>query len=203
MDIEKLKGLRRNLLLLSLLELVCGLFMIIMNDNSLEILIVVMGVISASYGIVNFFAWFIKREMDNAAPAVLILVLGILSGTMLIVFRNDITPFFTLIAGILAGVLGIIKLPNMASIKKAGFEKWWVILLLILVIVGMGIIIGLNALNEGFASGIASILLGVSLVLGCAADIFAMAGTSDLRKQLVAIEGEVEVDAENGIEKKK
>lgn len=203
MDLEKLKGLRRNLLLLSLLELVCGLFMIIMNDNSLEILIVIMGVIAASYGIVNFFAWLIKKEKDNAAPAVLILVLGILAGTMLIVFRKDITPFFTLIAGILAGVLGIIKLPNMASIKKAGFEKWWVILLLILVIVGMGIIIGLNALNEGFTHGAASILLGVSLVLGCAADIFAMAGTSDVQKHLLAIEGEVELEAENKIEEKK
>lgn len=203
MDLEKLKGLRRNLLLLSLLELVCGLFMIIMNDNSLEILIVIMGVIAASYGIVNFFAWLIKKEKDNAAPAVLILVLGILAGTMLIVFRKDITPFFTLIAGILAGVLGIIKLPNMASIKKAGFEKWWVILLLILVIVGMGIIIGLNALNEGFTHGAASILLGISLVLGCAADIFAMAGTSDVQKHLIAIEGEVELEAENKIEENK
>lgn len=203
MDLEKLKGLRRNLLLLSLLELVCGLFMIIMNDNSLEILIVIMGVIAASYGIVNFFAWLIKKEKDNAAPAVLILVLGILAGTMLIVFRKDITPFFTLIAGILAGVLGIIKLPNMASIKKAGFEKWWVILLLILVIVGMGIIIGLNALNEGFTHGAASILLGISLVLGCAADIFAMAGTSDVQKHLMAIEGEVELEAENKIEENK
>lgn len=203
MELDKLKGLRRNLLLLSLLELTFGLFMIIMKDNSLEILIVVMGVIAASYGIVNFFAWLIKKEKDNSASAVLILVLGILSGAMLIVFRNTITPFFTLVAGILAAVLGIVKLPNMVSIKKAGFDKWWVILLLMLIIVGIGIVIGLNALNEGFAGGLASILLGASLVLGCAADIFAMAGTSDVQKRLLAIEGEVEVDPENALERKK
>ena len=190
------------MLLLSLLELVFGLFMIIMKDNSLEILIVGMGVIAASYGIVNFFAWLIKKEKDNSTSAVLILVLGILSGTMLIVFRNTITPFFTLVAGILAGVFGIVKLPNMAAIKKAGFDKWWVILLLIFIIVGIGIIIGLNALNEGFTDGLASILLGASLVVGCAADIFAMAGTSDVQKQLLALEGEVEVDADKMIEKK-
>ncbi|MDE6727801.1 MAG: hypothetical protein K2J80_07670, partial [Oscillospiraceae bacterium] len=93
---------------------------------------------------------------------------------------------------ILAGVFGIVKIPNMAAIKKAGFGKWWVILLLILVIVGIGIVIGLNALNDGFADGIASILLGSSLVVGCAADIFAMAGTSDAQKQLLAIEVEAE-----------
>ena len=203
MDLDKLKGLRRNLLLLSLLELVFGLFMIIMNDNSLEIMIVAMGVVAASYGIVNFFAWLIKKEKDNSASAVLILVLGILAGAMLIVFRDKITPFFTLTAGILAGIFGIIKFPNMVSIKKAGFSKWWVILLLIFIIVGMGIIIGLNALNAAFTSSIASVLLGVALVLGSAADIFAMAGTSDVQKQLLAIEGEVEVESEKMIEEKK
>lgn len=83
----------------------------------------------------------------------------------------------------------------MASIKKAGFDKWWVVLLLILVIVGMGIIIGLNAFTEGFVPT-ASILLGASLVLGCAADIFAMAGTSSVQKQLMAIEVDVEEQPE-------
>lgn len=203
MDLEKLKGLRRNLLLLSLLELVCGLFMIIMNNDSLEILIVVMGVIAASYGIVNFFAWLIKKDKDNSISAVLILVLGILTGAMLIFFRTTITPFFTLAAGILAGILGILKFPNTVSIKKAGFDKWWIVLILIFVIVGIGIVIGLNAFNDGFAKSFASILLGASLVVGCAADIFAMAGTSDVQKQLMALEGEVEVEADKMIEKKK
>ena len=178
-----------------MVELICGLFMIIMNDRSLEILIVVLGVTAASYGIVNFFAWLIKKEKDNPAPAVVIMLLGIVSGALLIVFAKSITAFFTLIAGILAGVFGVIKIPSMASIKKAGFKKWWVILLLILAIVGVGIIIGLNAFNEGFVS-IASILLGVSLILGCAADIFAMAGTSSVQKELLAIEKEIDVEGE-------
>lgn len=196
MDLEKLKGLRRNLLLLSLVELVCGLFMIVMNDRSIEILIVILGVTAASYGIINFFAWLIKKEKDNSAAAVIILILGLVAGALLIFFRQGIQPFFVMIAGILAGVFGIIKIPNMVSIKKAGFGKWWIILLLILVIVGMGVIIGLNALNNDFGSGVASILLGVSLVLGCAADIFAMAGTSNVQKQLLSIEGEVEAETE-------
>lgn len=196
MDLEKLKGLRRNLLLLSMLELVCGLFMIIMNDRSLEILIVVLGVTAASYGIVNFFAYLIKKEKDSPAPAVIMLIMGIAAGALLIVFRDKMTSFFTLLVGILAGVFGIIKLPNMVAIKKAGFEKWWVVLILILIIVGIGILVGLNAMNESFAVRLAPILLGASLVVGSAADIFAMAGTSDVQKQLLAIETEVETDGE-------
>lgn len=198
MDLENLKGLRRNLLLLSLVELVCGLFMIVMNARTLEILIVILGVTAASYGIINFFAWLIRKDKDSPAAAVIILVLGLTAGALLILFRARIQPFFVMIAGILAGVFGIIKLPNMVTIKKAGFNKWWVILLLILVIVGMGIFIGLNALNADFGR-VASVLLGVSLVLGCAADIFAMAGTSNVQKQILAIE----VDAETEIQENK
>lgn len=195
MDLDKLKGLRRNLLLMAMLELVCGLFMIIMNDRSLEILIVVLGVIAASYGIVNFFAWLIKREKDGSATATIILILGVVAGALLIFFAKRITTFFALIAGIFAGIFGIIKLPSMVSIKKAGFNKWWVVLLLILVTVGMGIIIGLNAFADGFVP-VASILLGVALVLCCAADIFAMAGTSGIQKQLMVVEVEAEEQPE-------
>lgn len=196
MDLEKLKGLRRNLLLLSMLELVCGLFMIIMNDRSLEILIVVLGVTAASYGIVNFFAFLIKKEKDSPAPAVIMLIMGIVAGALLIVFRDKMTSIFTLLVGILAGIFGVVKIPNMAAIKKAGFDKWWVVLILILVIAAIGIIVGLNALNEDFAVSLASILLGAALVLGSAADIFAMAGTSDVQKQLLAIDTEVETEGE-------
>lgn len=196
MEIEKLKGLRRNLLLLSLLELVCGLFMIIMNHNTIEIIIVAMGAIAAAYGIVNFFAWLIKREKDSSTSAVVILILGILSGALIVVFRKEIEPFFRLVAGVISAILGIIKLPNMVKIKKGGFDKWWIILILILAIVGIGILIGLNALNEGFSRNVASILLGVSLVLGCAADIFAMAGTSVIQKQLLAVEVEANEEIE-------
>lgn len=202
MDLNGLKGLRRNLLFLSLLELVCGLFMIVMNDRSLEILIVILGVTAASYGVINFFAWLIKKDKDSPAAAVIILVLGLVAGALLVVFRQNIQPFFVLIAGILAGIFGIIKIPNMIAIKKAcsDFNKWWIILLLILLIVGIGIFIGLNALNEDFGSSTASVLLGISLVLGCAADIFAMAGTSGVQKQLTAIEGEIEAETDNETE---
>lgn len=196
MDMEKLKGLRRNLLLLSLLELVCGLFMIIMsimNRDSIEILIVAMGIIVAAYGIVNFFSWLIKKEKDDSASAVVILVFGLLAGVMIVVFRAQVRTAFTFVCGVLAAVLGIIKLPNMFKIKKLGFEKWWAILILIAAIVGIGIVTGINAMNKGFSDNIAPVLLGVSLVLGCAADIFAMAGTSDVQKRLL----DKEVDADN------
>ena len=184
MELDILKALRRNLVLMALLELVCGLFMIILNDKSMEIIIVVLGIIAAAYGIISFFSWLVKKDKSSAAPVVITAILGVVAGALIIFFAKRLTSVFTLIMGIFAGVFGVIKLPNMFSIKKTGFKKWWIILIPIALIVGIGIFVGLNALKE-FPHNITSILLGIALILGCAADIIATAGAANVEKQLL------------------
>lgn len=184
MELDILKALRRNLILMSLLELVCGLFMIILNDKSMEIIIIVLGIIAAAYGIISFFSWLVKKDKSSAAPVVITAILGIVAGALIIFFARRLTSVFTLIMGIFAGVFGVIKLPNMFSIKKTGFKKWWIILIPIALIVGIGIFVGLNALDD-FPHNVTSILLGIALILGCAADIIATAGAANVEKQLL------------------
>lgn len=184
MELDILKTLRRNLVLMSLLELVCGLFMIILNDKSMEIIIVVLGIIAAAYGIISFFSWLVKKDKKNGTPVIITAILGVVAGALIIFFAKRLTSVFTLIMGIFAGVFGVIKLPNMFSIKKTGFKKWWIILIPIALIVGIGIFVGLNALNE-FPPNATSILLGIALILGCAADIIATAGAANVEKQLL------------------
>lgn len=184
MELDILKALRRNLILMSLLELVCGLFMIILNDKSMEIIIVVLGIIAAAYGIISFFSWLVKKDKSSAAPVVITAILGVVAGALIIFFARRLTSVFTLIMGIFAGVFGVIKLPNMFSIKKTGFKKWWIILIPIALIVGIGIFVGLNALDD-FPHNVTSILLGIALILGCAADIIATAGAANVEKQLL------------------
>lgn len=194
MELDILKSLRRNLVLMALLELVCGLFMIILNDKSMEIIIVVLGIIAAAYGIISFFTWLVKKDKSSGAPVIITAILGVVAGALIIFFARRLTTIFTLIMGIFAGVFGVIKLPNMFSIKKTGFKKWWIILIPIALIVGIGIFVGLNALNE-FPHNVTSILLGIALIFGCAADIIATAGAANVEKQfLVAKEVDMPED---------
>lgn len=184
MELDILKSLRRNLVLMALLELVCGLFMIILNDKSMEIIIVVLGIIASAYGIISFFTWLVKKDKSSGASVIITAVLGVVAGALIIFFARRLTTTFTLIMGIFAAVFGVIKLPNMFSIKKTGFKKWWIILIPIALIVGIGIFVGLNALNE-FPHNVTSILLGIALILGCAADIIATAGAANVEKQIL------------------
>lgn len=193
MELNKLKGLRRNLVILALVELIGGLFLIIYNDRGLEILLRILGIIAASYGVITLILWLFKKEKKENITMLITAVLGVAAGACFIFLWQNMQGVFTLIVGIFAGVYGILKVPNMFSMKKAGFKKWYLLLIPILLIVGLGIVIGLNAFNSAFSYNLAAILLGVSFILGCAADIIALAGASGIEEG-VAIE--TEVDAE-------
>lgn len=194
MELNKLKGLRRNLVILALVELIGGLFLIIYNDRGLEILLRILGIIAASYGVITLILWLFKKEKKENISMLVTAVLGIVAGACFIFLWQSMQDVFTLIVGIFAGVYGILKVPNMFEMKKAGFKKWYLLLIPILLIVGLGIVIGLNAFNSAvFSNNVAAILLGVSFILGCAADIIALAGASGIEEG-VAIG--TEVDAE-------
>lgn len=93
MDLDVLKGLRRNLVLLSMLELIGGLFLIIRSEYSLELIIVILGVVAAAYGIITFLTWAVKRDKSGAAPVIITSVLGVVAGALLIFFAKSILPF--------------------------------------------------------------------------------------------------------------
>ena len=194
MELNKLKGLRRNLVILALVELIGGLFLIIYNDRGLEILLRILGIIAASYGVITLILWLFKKDKKENISMLITAVLGVAAGACFIFLWQSMQGVFTLIVGIFSGVYGILKVPNMFSMKKAGFKKWYLLLIPILLIVGLGIVIGLNAFNSAFTYNVAAILLGVSFILGCAADIIALAGASGIEEG-VAIGTEVEAEA--------
>lgn len=194
MEINKLKGLRRNLVLLALVELIGGLFLIIYNSQGLEMLLRIIGIIAAAYGVITLVLWLFKKEKKENITMLITAVLGIAAGACFIFLWQSMENVFTLIVGIFAGVYGVLKLPNMFEMKKAGFKKWFLLLIPTLLIVGLGIVIGLNAFNSAvFTSSVAAILLGIAFILGCAADIIALAGASGIEES-VAIATEVEAE---------
>ena len=183
MDLDVLKGIRRNLVLLAMLELAGGLFMIIFSSNLVVMLIKILGIIAAAYGIITFLVWAVKKDKSGGAAVIITSVLGVVAGALLIFLTEHIKVFFTIIAGIFAGIFGVVKIPSMFAVTKAGFKKWYIMLIPMLAIVAIGIFIGINYGN--YSDKVTSILLGISLILGCAFDIIAMAGASNVEKQLL------------------
>ncbi len=189
MDLQVLKGLKKNFILMSMLELVGGLFMIVFSARSLEIVVRLLGIVAGAYGVITFLAWLIRKDKSGAAGVIITSILGVVVCVLLLLLYNSILGVFTVVSGAFVGIFGVVKLTNMFSMKKAGFKKWWIILIIIALIAGLGIVIGLNIAGS---DAVNSILIGVALILGCAADIVAAAGASDVQRQL-AVANEVDV----------
>lgn len=183
MDLQVLKGLKKNFILMSMLELVGGLFMIVFSVSSLKMIVRLLGIVAAAYGVITFFTWLIKKDKSGTAGIIITSVLGVVAGVMLLLLYDSIMGVFTVVAGVFVAIFGIIKLTNMFSMKKAGFKKWWIILIVIVLIAGLGVLIGLNVTKSDQVN---SILIGVALILSCAADIVAAAGAMDVEKKLLA-----------------
>lgn len=199
MDLEKIKSLRKNLVLVAMVELICGLFMIIMNDRGINILIQLFGIIAVAYGIITFLTWLFKKDKSNSAGTIILLVVCLVAGACLIFLTDHIVGIFTLVTGVTLIVYGIIKVPNIFRLRKGGFKKWAIGLIPVLLIIAAGAVI--IWLNSGEKSSLIAILLGVGLILGCACDIITMAAASSIEHELQ--EGE-EIDAEQEkIEEKK
>ncbi|MCH5204928.1 MAG: hypothetical protein J1F03_09265 [Oscillospiraceae bacterium] len=185
MELDKIKGLRKNLILIAMVELIGGLFMIIYSANSLNIIARTLGIIAAAYGIISLLVWLVKKEKTNSASVIITAVLGVTAGAFLIFFTDSIKEIAMLISGVLTAVFGILKLPNMFALKKAGFKKWALILIPVGITAALGIFIGLLAVGViDFENStiIASVLLGVSLISDCASDIISVAGASETEK---------------------
>ena len=207
MDLSRIKAMRKGLVLASGLELISGLFMIVFSANSLNMMVKILGIVAVTYGVVTFFMWLVKRDRkpdphkpynepphgkNETVSAIVTSVLGVVAGGCFIFLSDSIMGIFTMAAGIFAGVFGVLKLPRMFELKKAGFKKWFLMLIPFAIIVGLGIFIGLNAFGTGFEKT-ASVLLGIALIVGCGADIVAMAGVADVEKHFGTAP---EVDAE-------
>lgn len=197
MDLDKIKSLRKNLVVVALLELVCGLFMIVFNQRWVDMLIKLFGIVAAAYGVITFFVWLVKKDKSGGAAVIITSILGVVAGACLIFLTENVKGFFTLVAGIFMGIYGIAKLPNCIGLLRSGFKKWFLILITIVLIVGVGIFVGLNPNGN---SSLTAILLGVGFILGCTADIIAVAGASIIEHN---IENGTEVESSTEIQEKK
>lgn len=185
MDTEKISNLRKNLVLLSMGELICGLFMTIFNNESIGIVIQMFGIIAASYGIITFMTWLFKKDKSGAVTAVILLAACLIAGLCLIFLKDQIKGIFSIVMGLILVVFGIFKFPNIFDIKKAGYKKWAFGLIPAAVIIALGaVIIVMYFTGPKLADPVISIMMGIGFIIGCVGDVMTLAAASTIEYAL-------------------
>ncbi len=185
MDMEKISNLRKNLVLFSMGELICGLFMIVFNSESIGMIIQMFGIIAASYGIITFMTWLFKKDKNGAATTIILLAACLIAGLCLIFLKDQIKGIFSIVMGLILIVFSVFKFPNIFELKKAGYKKWAFGLIPAAVILALGaVIIVLYFTGPKLGDPVISIMMGIGFIIGCVGDVMTLAAASSIEYEL-------------------
>lgn len=148
--------------IISILMIIVSLFLIFKPVKSLEFIVLIFGVILIANGLMRIVSYFnIDEEMRLMSLDLLEGIITILTGTLTLVYRQDLISVFPVILGIWIIAKNIVKLQFAINLSTIPNSSWgWLIVLSILTII-LGIIIIINP----FSTLIAITLLSGILLL--------------------------------------
>lgn len=165
---EKLKSIRKNLLLTSILTILSGILLIVYPGYTMSILCMIFGILCAVYGMVRIVAWIAKtRVLGNAD-----LIMGLIvfaAGVLLMAHPGFMVSIIPSVVGFIILAIGINKLKDAIDIRNSGYSKWGSLLIPAILVLGLGLLIILNP----FATAELTVrVIGATLAFNGVSDIW-------------------------------
>lgn len=179
---DEIKGFKKSYCLMSVIYIVCGIVLLIWPDISMTTFCYALGVMGIIYGVAHIVVYFTKDHMVSIME--MDLVTGIVTTAFgLFVLVNDkifvsILPFAI---GVILMLGAIMKLQNSLDLKKLGFERWWIVLVLALILLGVGLLLVYNP----FQAAVAMVyVIGASILADGVINIWSMFLITRILKRL-------------------
>ena len=136
--LKKLRTFRNDMIFISLFSLFSGIMMVVYPDISSKFITYLIAIITMLYGAYNLILY-LKHRVAFVYPSQLV-----------------------------KGLLGVNKLQNAFDIRKMGFDKWWVMLIMAVLV----IITGFMMIFYPLASLLSIIVfMGIGLIFNGACDL--------------------------------
>lgn len=169
---EEFRGFKKSYSILAVSYLVFGLVLLIWPDISMKTFCYVLGVGAIIFGIVHIIIYFTKDRILTMMQMDLVMgIIGVAAGIFVLIkpaFIISIIPFVIGIALILGAV---IKFQNSLDLKKLKFTKWWILLILAILMLALGVLLIVNPFK---AMATLVILIGCGLAADGIISIWSM-----------------------------
>lgn len=127
--LEKIKEIRRNMILLSIFYLVLGFILVAYPDTSGAIICNVLASFILLYGIIHIVIHFVFREPFVFKLDLIQGILGIGLGIYIFMFPEFIMTILPIVLGIIVILDSLMKIQSAYDLKSIGFIKWKYLLL--------------------------------------------------------------------------
>ena len=169
---DEIKGFKKSYCLMSVIYIVCGIVLLIWPDISMTTFCYALGVMGIIYGIAHIVIYFTKDHMVSIME--MDLVTGIVTtafGFFVLVNDKIFVSILPFAIGVILMLGAIVKLQNSLDLKKLGFRKWWIVLIMALVLLGIGLLLVYNPFQ---AAVVMVYVIGASILADGLVNIWSM-----------------------------
>lgn len=160
---KQLKIVKNMYIVMDICLIMVGLLILFSTIKAINVLCKIFGVVLILLGAVKILGYFTKDIFQLAFQ--FDFALGIISailGIVLISRTSYMVAFLSICVGIFVLIDGALKLQTAVDAKKFGIEKWWLILIIALLVSIVGIILMVIPFA---AQTMAAWIIGINLVL--------------------------------------
>ena len=166
--LKKLRTFRNDMIFISLFSLFSGIMMVVYPDISSKFITYLIAIITMLYGAYNLILY-LKHRVAFVYPSQLVKgLLGMCFGVLILIDPGVVMISLPIVLGAIVIMDGVNKLQNAFDIRKMGFDKWWVMLIMAVLV----IITGFMMIFYPLASLLSIIVfMGIGLIFNGACDL--------------------------------
>jgi len=163
MSPERIKTIRKHMLLASILLLLLGVCFIVWPDEAARMLARASAIVILAVGVFEIILFALgKKKGIVDVPAIISGVLLCALGIYLLIKPDTMLNFFNIIFGIVIIIIGLDHIFQSIFIIRHIRKLWWITLIVGLVALGLGV---LTLLNPFSAIRTAMIVVGITMVI--------------------------------------
>ena len=140
-----IRSIRDSYVIASAVYILMGLVLVIYPEMSIKLVCNIIGIVILLYGAIKILSYF--RNKDGGLTFRFDLIIGIIFaviGGFLLLRPDVIVSVLPIIIGVYILFDSLMNLRQAADLKNAGYDKWWSMLLLAVIMIILGVVMILN-----------------------------------------------------------
>ena len=195
-----IKDMKKQLTLTAIFSILLGLVLAIWPDATKMAVSYLIGAALVVFGViqvVRYFVYEVRLDLFRYDFVSGLILLG--AGVFLLMRPEIIVGFLPVLLGIAIVIDGAVKIQQSMDLLRAGYRRWWLVLLLAALALAAG---GVLLINPFEAASTLVLMIGIVLIYNGVTDLWTISRVSGRLRQMraeasVAVSG-VDVD-ENGV----
>lgn len=140
-----IRGLKVNYTASALTCVVLGLVLLIWPGTTTQIVCMMLGSVLLVYGVIHILLYLISKERSIISQGMMILgIVVAVIGVWILVRPEMIIMAVPVIVGVLIAIHGIHNISQAITLKKEGYERWWIACLLGILTTALGVVLVYN-----------------------------------------------------------